>query len=150
MCAWCTTRWRQTIMKITRTRRSPRFNGAWTRSTMTLWVFVLQERSTIRHWHKSIIIWFYKSSLCICMKMCFVVCLGFFLPITCSEGHKLGFCMLPDHFILFVEWVSEWQGKQDASTCVHSRGQGHWVSLTFESMSITSYRRGRRLALSLC
>lgn len=64
-----------------------------------------------------------------------------------GKNRENGFQHSPDHFILFVEWLSEWQSIQDASTCVHPRGRGHWVSLTFQSMSITGCRGGREASL---
>lgn len=74
-------------------------------------------------------------------------CLFFFFTTTWRKKGKMGFCTVPDHFVLFVDWLSEWQSKQDASTCVHPRGRGQRVPLTFQSMSITGYRGGREASL---
>lgn len=142
MCEWCTTRWRQTTMKKTTASRicdfqwdlnilhnnivavcpSEEINTTSSAQTHHYWVPLIHS------------LYLYENAF-------------FFFTTTWRKKEKMGFCTVPDHFILFVDWLSEWQSKQDASTCVHPRGRGQWVPLTFQSMSITGYRGGREASL---
>lgn len=133
MCEWYTTRWRQTITKTTRTRRSSSFQ--WNVNTLHNDVECdcpsgkINNTSLAQIHHYMVLqiqsLYLYENVFC-----CLFIFYFFYPSHAVKDKNWVSACSLIILFYLWNDWVSDNANKAQAHAYT-PQGQGHWVSLTF-------------------